>query len=1605
MLNLWRTFLNSFQPSVRATRHPRRRGLRRDWTASLTEHLEPRSMLSAATTTVLTASSLTLTYGQGDVLTATITSPAGTPSAGTVTFVDGQTSLGAAIVSHGTASLTVGAGVLGVGVHSITAEYSGDGANFSASNSSWVNTVAGTGIAGPVTNGVPGAVSQINDPVNPVVDSSGNVYFADFSNNQVLKIDSSGILHVVAGTGNYGDTGDGGQATAATFSHPTSVAIDEVNHFLYVAEYGGDSTSPGGNRIRQVDLTDGTITTFAGTGQRGYSGDNGPAISAAFGGDPIIATDSSGNVYVVDNQNNVVRKIDASSQHLITTIAGSGMPGYYGDGGVATSAELNYPAYLAFDPISGDLFIADEGNHIIRKINLATNVISTVAGTGTAGYNGDGLPATSELLNDPIGVGFDSYGNMFIGEYGNNRIREVNRSTEIMTTVVGNGLTAFAGDGIPATSAQLKSPYGVAVDSAGHVYTADNGHHRVVEAQIATEIGVLPAAPTILISAPGGNYTGNPFVASATSTGIDGTTPVNGTFSYRYSIGTVPTSAGTSIAPTSPGTYTVTATFVSSDPSYNNTSASKTFTINPAPPTVVSLDFGGDYTGQPYAASGWATGIGNVTVAGTYSATYYVGNSVSGPGSTTPPTNPGTYTVVGNFTSADPNYASGTSGPATFTIGQIPTTTSVSASQPVINQGQIEVLMASVSSSYGSPNGGTVTFYDGTTALGSATVSQGLAVLSLSTIVSGNHTITASYSGDGAKFAASATSTIQTVAGGGTDVNYPKGIAVDAAGDVFFTNPHLNIVCEVNAATHVISTVAGNGNFGFSGDGSAATSASLNYPQGIAVDAAGNLFIADTYNNRIREVNATTHVITTVAGNGNLGFSGDGSAATSAALGYPEGIALDAAGNLFIADSGNNKIREVDATTHVITTVAGNGIEGYAGDGSAAASASIAAPYGIAVDAAGDLFIADTYNHRIREVNAATQVITTVAGNGNSGFSGDGSAAALASLWFPRGIAVDATGNLFIADADNNRIREVNATTHVITTVAGNGGYSFSGDGSVATSASLALPYGIALDAAGDLFIADTENNRIREVNATTHVITTVAGNGSYSFSGDGSTATSASLDYPRGIAVDAAGNLFIADANNNRIREVNATTHVITTVAGNGFSGYSGDGSAATSASLNYPQGIAVDAAGNLFIADYGNSRIREVNATTHVITTVAGNGFSSYLGDGFAAMSASLNSPQSIAVDAAGDLFILDAGNNRIREVNAATHVITTVAGNGFSVFSGDGSAATSASLDSPQGIAVDAAGNLFIADTYNNRIREVNATTHVITTVAGNSGYGYTGDGSAATSTSLWYPSGITVDAAGNLFIADAENSRIREVNATTHMITTVAGNGSNGFSGDGSAATSASLYFPQTITVDAAGDLFIADLNSRVREVTASVSINVIPMAAIKGVSVGWGTSGSATLVDAANKTQLVATGRINDLPWFNINRLTITLDNSLSSLSPSDVSVIGSIGGNYGPVSVTGSGTSWTLTLAKPIATADKVSITIGNGLLNSYSRQLNVLPGDINDDGVVSSADVTLLNNATVSAYSLFADLNGDGIIDLNDVKLARTKLGSKRIL
>jgi uncharacterized protein (TIGR03437 family) len=798
----------------------------------------------------------------------------------------------------------------------------------------------------------------------------------------------------------------------------------------------------------------------------------------------------------------------------------------------------------------------------------------------------------------------------------------------------------------------------------------------------------------------------------------------------------------------------------------------------------------------------------------------------------------------------------------------------------------------------------------------------------------------------------------------------PTGIAVDAKGNVYFSVAGLAAVLKVSASTGVISVVAGNGLSSGAGDGGLAFGASLAHPAGLAFDSAGNLYIADTANSTVRKVD-TNGIITTVAGgSGQSGFSGDGGLATKALLRNASGVAVDASGNLYIADYLNSRIRKVSAATGIITTIAGGSTTGLTGDGGPASAATFDQPYGITIDASGNLYIADTVDCAIRKISTNGN-IATVAGTVSCGFAGDNGPAKQAKLNGPNSVAVDASGNLYIADTGNQRIRRVD-TNGIITTVAGSGTQGFSGDGSLATAANFSTPTGVAVDASGAVYVADLDNGRVRRFLVGGNVDTFA---GTTTTVGDGGPSTRGRMIGVIGVAVDAAGNLYIADHTNNRVRKV-TLSGTITTLAGNGQTGYAGDRGPAASSILNSPNSVALDSIGNLYIADSGNGRIRRVDAVTGIITTFAGTGAYSYSGigtggDGGPASAASLTYPTSVAVDGVGNVYVVNAVQSNITPGTQAVRRITTDgkidtwAGGASPTpgFSGDNGAPRQAVFGSTLSITAAADGTLYITDQTNNRIRKVNAAGTTIETVVGTGQATNTGDGGPATSASVSAPWSTAVDAAGNLYVGNLP--LVRKV-TPDGIIGPYAGNGQFSFSGDGGPATAAAITGGYGLTLDSAGNLYLADEgNRRVRQVQPAVS----PAIALSATSIAFSlaTTGST----ATTQTFVLTNGGQGTLNW--AAAATTTSGGAWLSLSPASGSILAGASGTtvtvtadptglapgdyYGQIEVTSPNAASQvrmITVRLTVQTAGEAPpVVFAGGVVNAASYAAPVAPGTL----------------------------------------------------
>jgi uncharacterized protein (TIGR03437 family) len=728
-----------------------------------------------------------------------------------------------------------------------------------------------------------------------------------------------------------------------------------------------------------------------------------------------------------------------------------------------------------------------------------------------------------------------------------------------------------------------------------------------------------------------------------------------------------------------------------------------------------------------------------------------------------------------------------------------------------------------------------------------------------------------------------------------------EGVAADAAGNIYIADPSNNVVVKISPDGTLV-TVAGNGIQGFSGDGGIATSATLNSPTGIALDPAGNLYIAEVNGNRIRKVDMTG-VITTLAGTGSNGFSGDGSAATKATLNSPSGIAVDGNGNVYFADTANQRIRKVNAAGN-ISTIAGTGASGYSGDNGPAANAvlNLSIIYcNLALDAAGNLYFGDGGNNRIRKIDTSG-VITTIAGTGTGGYSGDSGSAISAQIRQPAGIALDTGGNLYFCDLGNGRLRRIDAKG-IITTIAGNGGFDLAGDGGPALSASFSGPFGVALDVAGNLYVSDSFSRRLREISAG--IINTIAGNGLFQGLGDGGPATSAALSSPNQVKADSTGNLYIADSFNNRIRKVNAQG-IITTIAGAVLPGNLGDGGPAVNARLNRPYSLALDSTGNIYIADTFNSAIRKIAPSGTISTFFKG-----------------LNQPFGVATDGAGNVYVSDTANQRILRITPAG-VSTTIAGTGTAGFSGDGGPATSATLNMPEGLAVDSSGNVYVADTFNSRVRKITASSGVISTITA----------------SLFDPTDVALDSAGNLYIADTSNALIKMVNASG-TLTTIVGGGTSAGLGDGGPPSNASLSEPSGIALDAAGNLYIADTgHNRIRAVPVAR-----PAFAASPASLQFSLAAGAAPATSA----IALTSTVPGLTWTAVTT-TQSGGSWLSVVSAAGV-IPGNVTVSVNPGSLTAGMYQGSVTVTSPLASPPTQAIAVTLNVTTAVAAQLQVAPG------------------------------------------------------
>ena len=1409
----------------------------------------------------------------------------------------------------------------GVAVDSEGNVYIGDGSNRrirKITPAGVVTTFAGRG-SGASADGT-GTNAQFSDTRGIAFDSLGNLYVAEQTTHLIRKITPAGVVTTFAGSGQSFPFTDG-TGTNATFTGPTGVTVDSLGN-VYVA----DQTN---HRIRRITPA-GVVTTVAGNGSSVFA--DGVGTNAQFYSPTGVTVDSVGNVYVADFNNHRIRKI---TSERVTTLAGSGVNG--SANGTGTNASFAGVISSTVDLI-GNVYIADQFNHRIRKIT-SSGVMTTLAGSGTTG-SADGT-GTNASFNRPVGITVDSVGNLYVTESTTNahRIRRIVpelvstfatdlyqvssitvdslgnvysvASSRIYKTTPAGVSTVFAGDGSQAfqdgtgTSARFWNPQGLACDSAGNVYLADNGNHRIRRITPEGVVTTLAGSTQGFQDGTGTNATfsdprgvavdsaGIVYVVEQTNNRIRRITP-EGVVTTLAGSGTIGSADGTGTNATFSTPYAVAVDSVGNVyvADLNNGCIRK---ITPAG-VVTTLAGGGfgnfndgagtnasfnnlrglivDSVGNVYVSEVGNHRIRRITPEGVVS-------TFAGTGQDSPRTDGATSLATFN----QPNAV------ALDSVGNIYVSEfGNNCIRKITLESTVTTLAGSTSSGSTDGTGTNASFYGPT---GIAVDSGGVVYVA----DAANQRIRKIATDIVTTFAGS---TYGRTNGTGTNAQFvtPKGMALDSLGNLYVADQNANRICKITSSG-VMTTFAGQNNPG-SADGTG-TNASFNQPNGVAVDSTGNVYVADTTNQRIRKI-TPAGVVTTLAGSTQGYLDGTG---TNAIFSVPSGIAVDSAGNVYVGDQYNNCIRKitpggvvttlpgkganifvspsgvaVDSAGNVytmnvtgsqiikitpegvITTLAGNGNQGYA-DGTGT-NASFNRPRGITLDSTGNLYVADNFNQRIRKITPGG-VVTTLIGNGNKTFANG--IPSNTSFTEPYGIAVTSDGTIYVSD--DVRIRKITFGGNVVTTLAGSTQGSLNG---VGTLAQFWNPSGVAVDSTGIVYVADNLNNLIRKI--TSPGVTTLAGSTPGFLNGTGS---AAQFYTPHGVAVDSAGNVYVADYNNQRIRKI-TSTGVVTTLAGSGTpTNIDGTG---TSATFFNPVGVAVDSTGFVYVAQ--SSNVIRMITPEGVVRTIAGNGPTGAFLDGVGT-NARFSGSAGITVDSAGNVYIADSDNHRIRKI--AIDYVTTFAGNGSGISDPYGVAVdsagniyvtmqffikkitpggvvtilaglsagygsvdgtgTSATFDLPRGIAVDSAGNVYVSERGGNRIRKI-TSGGVVTTLAGNGTYGYLdGTGTNATFSNT---RGVAVDSAGNVYVADYNNNRIRKI-TPEGVVTTLAGQQSTG-STNGT-GTNASFNGPNGVAVDSAGNVYVSDLiNTLIRKITPSGVVTTFAGSSYGSVD-GTGTNAAFT----------------------------------------------------------------------------------------------------------------------------------------------------------
>jgi sugar lactone lactonase YvrE len=1178
-----------------------------------------------------------------------------------------------------------------------------------------ISRVAGNGVPGVADTETYGPEARINLPYGITGDAEGNVYFCERGNHAIRKVAPDGTMRLVAGLRKPGFGGDGGKATDGLLNSPTGVALDRQGN-LYISDTGN-------HVIRKVSPA-GVITTVAGvrpgnTPNFGTFGDGGPALAAALNQPLLITLDRNGDLLIADSGNRRVRLLVLSSPApTLRTVAGRWQD--IGDGGPARAAGLYRPHGVAVDK-AGNVFIADTGNNRIRKVS-PEGMITTVAGDGEAGFRGDGQNAARAMLSAPWDLVFDAAGHLLFSDRDNFRVRRISPEG-VIQTVAGSGEPSDTPGALNIREAALWLPLSLAVDPKGYAYVSTNGRVRQLDFTFGhiRDFAGRPFAPFLFggdsgpaVEALIGYATG----IAADSLGsiwisdgpnqvvreVDRDNRIHSRVGFPLRSGY---SGDGGFAGAARLNYPAALAFDQPGNLYIVDSGNHRIRrLNTA--GIMETIAGG---GKGFQEGAFATAVefddlGGMTVAGDGSI-YLVEKARHRVLKLTP-----VFPATLRITTGDLQE-----GPAGR---QLPGPLSVT-----VTDASGRVLIPGVGVKFS-------TVY-GAAALSAAEVVTDANGAASVTVTLGNQAgpVTVRAEADGlapVTFRLTATAPLAAAPPAVTQYSatrlagaprrrdgepqtalfdHPEGVALDAAGNLYVADTRNHQIRKISP-DGMVSTVAGTGAPGYSGDGGPATAAELNGPRSPGVAEDGSVYFVDAWNHVVRRI-SPEGVITTVFGNGQRGYSGDGRTGPEAQLNSPTALALAPSG-LLVADAGNFRVRRL-GTDGLVRTVAGTGVAGFSGDFGSPVLARISAVSSLAVDTGGNVFLADTGNHRIRRLRTPGSLIDTYAGNGKPGFGPEGAKAAEAALGSPGGLAVGADGSLYAAT--EGRIARVRNT------------------GELETYTEAASPGLLSAGPDGALYF--TSGNKVWKIDAATRSAVWLAG--AEHVGGDGGPAAEAIFDSPNAVLATAGG-ILVADPAAGNIRRIAPDGNIATLLD--------------ASSGIRTPAGMAADAEGNLYVSDQKSGAVFRLTPGGE-LTTIAPEG--------------SFTSPAGLASDAAGNLYVADMGGHVIRKVGR-DGTISTVAGTGKAGYNGDGRPGPLAQIDRPYGLALDAAGNLYFTEAGGHRVRRL-APSGVIYTVAGAGKPGFSGDGGPAAAAQLDSPSGIAVDAEGNLYVADSGNLRLRKI----------------------------------------------------------------------------------------------------------------------------------------------------------------------------------------------------------------------------------------------